>query len=177
MTTFKKLSNLYGRKPRIFSNFLYLFLPLFLFLPPFLFLLAPAGSDVSELLRSLLAARDAAGNGPAAAAPPPPSSGGLDLPAAYRLKEACCQVAESRDAYNAAMAAGPGAWAEQTHTLPDGATIRVGRERLTAGECYFDPALVGAQGPGISEEVLAVKTPNILAFIKGAGPYGQANLF
>ena len=28
-----------------------------------------------------------------------------------------------------------------------------------------------------SEEVLAVKTPNILAFIKGAGPYGQANLF
>lgn len=28
-----------------------------------------------------------------------------------------------------------------------------------------------------SEEVLAVKTPNILAYIKGLGPFGQANLF
>lgn len=95
------------------------------------------------------------------------------------VKEVCCQVAESAahpqslslgeaddrlqqaahapslDAALVTYAAAAQRYPAQTHLLPDGTELRVGREAYEAPEVLFQPSLVGSEARSIVEMVLS----------------------
>lgn len=77
-----------------------------------------------------------------------------DFQTIQELKEKLCYVA--RDPNEERRLAQETTVLVKNYTLPDGRTIKIGRERYEASEALFQPSLIDCESPGISDLVFDV---------------------
>lgn len=77
-----------------------------------------------------------------------------DFQTIQELKEKMCYVA--RDPAEERKLAQETTVLVKNYTLPDGRTIKIGRERYEASEALFQPSLIDCESPGISDLVFDV---------------------
>ncbi|KAJ8458901.1 hypothetical protein OPV22_031827 [Ensete ventricosum] len=74
----------------------------------------------------------------------------IDISEVEKLKEQHARCAEDQAAFEETLRACP----KETHTLPDGQTITIGREGYIVGEALFQPSVLGLEEYGIVEQLV-----------------------
>ncbi|CAL9041251.1 unnamed protein product [Musa banksii] len=74
----------------------------------------------------------------------------IDISEVEKLKEQYARCAEDQVAFEETQRT----WPKETHTLPDGQTITIGREGYIVGEALFQPSILGLEEYGIVEQLV-----------------------
>ncbi|URE28005.1 Actin-related protein [Musa troglodytarum] len=74
----------------------------------------------------------------------------IDISEVEKLKEQYARCAEDQAAFEETQRT----WPKETHTLPDGQTITIGREGYIVGEALFQPSILGLEEYGIVEQLV-----------------------
>ncbi|CAL9041264.1 unnamed protein product [Musa banksii] len=74
----------------------------------------------------------------------------IDISEVEKLKEQYARCAEDQVAFGETQRT----WPKETHTLPDGQTITIGREGYIVGEALFQPSILGLEEYGIVEQLV-----------------------